>query len=251
MQNSQYNKRTDENKHMIENMTNYMLTNKNMVNYLNLCLVKEKVEKKKKITFKPCGNIQQLFFPCQEDNLFWLYYIMVHSIENYKMLGEHTYSIENQEKMKCIETLKLHKSTIKDLKTKIIDCENDLINNKKISLSTFIVLCAIKSINPCIVFKNLYFIYDESENPNFIIHKVNGLYGYEPFNESLYDGVKTNRMCITNINKPIKAISSYKIDEIKMLAESLHISSYNDNQKSKNKIMLYDDIKSVIYENIY
>lgn len=250
MQNSQYNKRTEENKHMIENMTNYMLTNKNMVNYLNLCLVKEKTEKKKKITFKPSGNIQKLFFPCQEDNLFWLYYIMVNSIENYKMLGEHTYSIENQEKMKCIESLKSHKSIIKELKSKIIDCENDLINNKKITLSTFIVLCAIKAINPCIVFKNIYFIYDESEAPSFIIHKVNGIYGYEPYNETLYNGIKTNRMCITNINKPIKAISSYKIDEIKTLADSLHISLYDDNQKSKNKIMLYDDIKNVLQQNI-
>jgi hypothetical protein len=57
-------------------------------------------------------------------------------------------------------------------------------------------------------------------------------------------------MCITNINKPIKAISSYKIDEIKTLADSLHISLYDDNQKSKNKIMLYDDIKNVLQQNI-
>ena len=76
-----------------------------MVNYLNLCLVKEKVEKKKKIAFKPSGNIQKLFFPCQDDNLFWLYYIMINTIENYKMLGDHTYSIEYQEKMKCMINL--------------------------------------------------------------------------------------------------------------------------------------------------
>lgn len=250
MQNSQYNKRTEDNKHMIENMGNYMLTNKNIISFLDNCLVIDKVEKKKKVSFKPSNNIQKLFFPCQEDNLFWLYYIMINGIENYKMLGEHTFSIESQEKMKCIETLKTHKNIIKELKTKIIDCENDLINNKKISLSTFIVLCTIKNINPCIVFKNIYFIYDNTENPSFIVHKVNGLYGYEPFNETLYSGVKTNRYEIQNINKPIKAISNYKIDEIKNIAESLHISLFDDNTKNKNKIMLYDDIKNVFQQNI-
>ena len=156
---------------------------------------------------------------------------MINGIENYKMLGEHTFSRKSR-KNECIETLKTHKNIIKELKTKIIDCENDLINNKKYHY-LLLLYCTIKNINPCIVFKNIYFIYDNTENPSFIVHKVNGLYGYEPFNETLYSGVKTNRYEIQNINKPIKAISNYKIDEIKNIAESLHISLFDDNTKNK------------------
>lgn len=236
---------------MIENMTNYMLTNKNLIGYLDECLLPTKeIKMKKNIKFVSTNNSQKLFFPCQDDNLFWLYYIILNGIESYKMLGEHTYIIEKEEKMKCIEKLKSNKQIIKELKTKVIDCENDLINNKKISLSTFIVLCAINNINSCIIFKNIYFLYDDTEKPSFIIHKINGLYGYEPYNDALFDGLKTNRYYISNINKPIQAISNYKIDEIKKIAELLHISLYDDNQKNKNKIMLYDEIKSIFQLNI-
>ena len=235
---------------MIDTMSNYMLTNKNMVNYLNKCTKIEKIEKVKNIKFKPSKNIQKLFFPCQEDNLFWLYYIMINTIDNYKMLGEHTYRIEKEEKMKCIEYLKPNKGLLKELKTKVNDCENDLMNSSKISLSTFISLCIIKSLNPCIIFKNIYYLYDSSEEPSFILHKVNNIYGYEPYNESMYQASITNRYHISNINKPINAISTYKVDEIKNLCDLLGISHNDDNQKNKTKIMLYDDIKNLIQINI-
>lgn len=250
MQNSQYNKRTIENKHMIDKMNNYMLTNKNLTKYLQDCTRIEKVSKKKNVTFKPSNNNQKLFFTYQEDNLFWLYYIMLYGIDTYKMLGDHTYAIENEEKMKCIELLKFHKAIIKEQKTKVIDCENDLINNKKISLSTFIVLCIIKNINVCIIFNNIYYQYESDEKPNYIIHKINNLYGYEPYNNTIYEAVKINRYHITNINKPIMAISNYKVDDIKNISTLLDISLYDDNQKNKNKVMLYDDIKNVIQSNI-
>ena len=250
-QSNQYNSRIEKNKHMIENMNNYMLTNKNLMIYLDKCLKNEsKKPSLKKIKFKPSGNIQTLFFPFQEDNLFWIYYIMLNGIENYKMLGEHTYKTEKEEKIKCIEKLKENKSIIKEMKSKIIDCENDLMNNKKISMSTFLILCQIKNIYPCVVYRNMYLLLPDCDKPSFIIHKVNNLFGYEPYNETLFEGIKTNRYYISNINKPIKTISNYKIDEIKNIAEALHISLFGDNQKNKTKIMLYDDIKNVMNLNI-
>ena len=41
-----------------------------------------------------------------------------------------------------------------------------------------------------------------------------------------------------------------KVDDIKNISTLLDISLYDDNQKNKNKIMLYDDIKNVIQSNI-
>jgi len=242
--------RSAQNNHMIDSMSNYMLTNKNMVNYLNKCVKIEKIEKAKNIKFKPSKNIQTLFFPCQEDNLFWIYYIMINTIDKYKMLGEHTYRIEKEEKMKCIEYLKPNKGLLKDIKSKVNECENDLMNNQKISIYTFISLCIIKNLNPCIIFKNIYFIYDLNEEPSFIIHKVNNMYGYEPYNETIYNAYITNKYHISNINKPINAISNYKVDEIKKLCNILGISYIGENQKNKTKLMLYDDVKNLIQLNI-
>ena len=69
MQNSQYNKRTEDNKHMIENMDNYMLTNKNIISFLDNCLVIDKVEKKKKVSlnhpiiFKNCfSHVRKIIY---------------------------------------------------------------------------------------------------------------------------------------------------------------------------------------------
>lgn len=235
---------------MIDSLNNYMLTNKNLMGFLDNCSISEKKIKTKKIQFKPSMNIQSLFFPYQEDNLFWLYYIMVNNIDNYKLLGEHTYQYEKTEKMKCIEELKNQKMLIKELKLKKNECENDLINEKKISIGTFNLLCQIKKINFIIIFKNIYFISDPSEKPDLIIHKVNESFGYEPFNETIFEASKLNRFEITSVTKPIIAISNFKIDEIKEIAEKLHIQLIDENQKSKNKIILYDEIKDILMKNL-
>lgn len=250
MQNSQYNSRVEKNKHMIENLNNYMLTNKNLITYLNDCLLSEKVNKTKKIEFRKNNQNQSLFFPYQDDKLFWLFYIMLNGIENYKLLGEHTYQVEKEEKMNFIKQLQKNKILIKELKLKKSDCENDLINEKKISIHTFNLLCNLNNINFIFIFKNIYYISDPSENPTFIIHKVNDLYGYEPFNENIYEASKTNRYEISSLNKPIKAISNFKIDELKIIAENLHILLLDEKQKAKNKISLYDEIKDVLSKNL-
>lgn len=250
MQNSQYNKRIEDNKHTIESLNNYMLNNKNIFSFTSNCVNNIEKIKKKKVDFKPSNKIQSLFFPYQEDKLFWLYYIILNGIDNYKMLGENTYSIENKEKMNIIQTLKNNKSIIKELKTKIIDCENDLINSSKISLSTFNVLCKIKNINVLIIFKNIYFISDPDEIPNYFLHKVNNVFGYEPYNENLYEAYKLNKYQIFNITKPINGLSTYKVDELKKISELLHISLKDDNQKDKTKNILYDEIKNIIFNNL-
>jgi lipocalin len=48
-QQSNQSNRTNQNKHMIDTMSNYMLTNKNMINYLNKCVKMEKKKKEKNV----------------------------------------------------------------------------------------------------------------------------------------------------------------------------------------------------------
>ena len=52
------------------------------------------------------------------------------------------------------------------------------------------------------------------------------------------------------MTKPINGLSTYKVNELKEISELLHISLKDDNQKDKNKNILYDEIKNIIFNNL-
>jgi hypothetical protein len=47
---------------------------------------------------------------------------------------------------------------------------------------------------------------------------------------------------IENIEKPLKAFSSYKLDDLVYIAEKLSINIYDENTKKKKKQQLYENI---------
>ena len=87
-----------------------------------------------------------------------------------------------------------------------------------------------------------------SDDKQFIIQKdKSGHFGIiNNIEEERKHDILKNYYEIEHYNKPIRSISAYKVDDIRIIATKLHIlhKDYLGNKKTKNK--LYDDIISHI-----
>lgn len=211
-------------KHMfINNNLNLLLDTNNLSsNKFNLSTTKD--------------NIKDDFFsPNECDSLFWCFY--------YIKYGEkpslHSFKIEKDFKINFIEIIRNNKDLIKSNKLKICDIEDELINSKKISKKTLLVLCKYYEINILLIENNIYYKIlgnDNSDIKDIIIYD-NSNYMTKHLTSELIDNYINTRIEAYSYTKIIKAISAYKLSELKEIANKLNISIVGSN---KNK--LYEDI---------
>jgi len=95
-----------------------------------------------------------------KDKLFWCYYLLKYGSLEYEMIGKDHF------KFKMVECLKIIEGQEKRDK----DLESELMNEKKISLKSFLKLCEMGKINVCLV-KNIMLsqhIFDSLQDTNII-----------------------------------------------------------------------------------
>ena len=195
--------------------------------------------KEKPITF------EDVTYPKRKDNLFWCYYILKYGINDYNNLDTHPFKIERKIKEKSIELLNKNKSKIKERRIKYD--VNDLLCEPSISLNMFFALCCASSINVTLVDQKTYFtLIDNLSNKNNFIFK--NKYQYGIMNKKPDDLNKTHLKAV-NLNKIIKGISAYKLNEIEEMCDILKINLYGTNSKRLTKKDLYDKIQMCIKQN--
>lgn len=229
--------------HIIASLKDYMFTSKNMsksICYTNEdydCKIKEK---KKNKTHKRLTIIEQ------KDHLFWIFYIIRNGFEDYSLIGNNHYKIEKDRKIKLISEINANKSLFKDYKIKKIgECENDLLNEEKISFKTFHVLCILYNIQFYLlqhrtIYKN---IIPDSEK-TYVIHKLDGINNYGLEHDAVDDILENYnnvRFEIDNYEKPLKGMSSYKLEDLQKICEKMCIQLENRGKK-KTKVELYNEL---------
>ena len=231
--------------HVLLNIQDYMLTNKVLVQSLKYkldnkkkqCIVKKEI-KGKNISKK---EKEQFFFPPQKDSLFWCFYIIKNGFASYEYPGITTYEKEKEEKFKCIEFLRKNKDALKTNKIKRIkeDVEDELANKDKIGMKTFIALCAVNNINVLFIHKRKCFelISDANVSLFHVVHcrDLNYCYEQDATIEQV-DYYRNNYFKWESVDKPLKAISSYKSEELITLCKKLNL----DGVEKKNKKELYE-----------
>lgn len=254
-----------------------MLSPKNMMQITKTMLTKNenlkliKANKQKPKQFFKEKQLQKYFVPGKEDQLFWLFFIMLNGFDEYNMITSNSFTLEKELKINYINKIKSNKTMLRNMKfNKLNDIETELINDKCISLKTFHILCVLENIEFVYLDKNVLFSYPEidiseleiivnNENENNslmqtklgklnIIHKINEHYGYEFVNPKLLLNYIQNRLLISNLEHPLYAISHYKMDELKDIASKLNIKLHDEFGISLKKQELYDIIKSTIYQ---
>lgn len=189
-----------------------------------------------------------IFYPFQNDKLFWCFYILVEGINKYNLSRQHYFQTEKEYKIQLITLLRSNKTTIKSYKMKRNEIENELLNEKTITLSTFLLLCKLKNMNIICVNKHVYYelVYDTNIDECKPVIEYNESKGYGIYinkTSEIIKNIKTNKLFIEDINKPLKAITAYKLEDLKEISEKLDITIYNNIGKKKNKKDLYEDIR--------
>jgi len=212
------------------NFEEYMLTTDNLNRWMPVVNISKNIEKVKNNTKK--------IIPNNKDSFFWLIYKIIN--------GEHMYEINNNfqteknTKIKYIEQLRLIKSKLKTYKLKLNDIENELLNEKFISIKGFLGLCILFEINVFYIWNNKYldFICCDKENKYIIKNNNNNI-------ELLDEDTKyyeNNYFYVDNIDKPIKSITSYSKDDLIKISKKLNIS----NPEKVTKKYLYSKILELI-----
>ena len=227
--------------HIINNLQNYMMSAK-LYNRYN---TKEKPPIKKQIINKKI-NSQHIFIK-DSDQLFWYFFIAKYGYDEYQYL-DHKFVKEKQLKIHNIELMKKNNSILKQHKIKLCDYETNLLNSKNISLTTLKGLCAYNQVNLIYINNKTYydFNFNDTQIP-IIIHKSGKTYTCE-INSTLanIETIKQTYYYIDNPNKPIKGISTYKIENLRDICKKLDICINLESGTRKNKKVLYEEIKAYL-----
>jgi len=195
---------------------------------------------------------EPLYKPNETDSLFWcfLYLLKNKSDSNFDLNfnfnfdeANKSFKAEKEFKINFIELVKNDhnfKNFLKLYKLKLIDIENELINSEKISKKTLLSLCFYYKLN-IIVIENKFCLGGEESHDTQNLQSVNIILLKNKCYNLLKDKNKNedylkSKLEAHNLNKPIKAISGYKVDELKTIATLLDISI------DKNKSQLYECI---------
>lgn len=235
---------------VLKNLQDYMLDEINIDRALKMKLENVNKEKSQTNFVKPKKN---LFIPREKDMLFWCFFIFKNGDIKYETLYNKNEVIEKQIKITFVEKIRKEKQTLKIYKfDSISNIESNLVNDNLISRKTFLSLCAVENINIIYINKKTYFeLLMNDTNEVFIIHEINNSsngkynvkYGFEIGNNELIDNIKTSLYRVDNIDKPIKAFSSYKTQELIDICSKLAIEIINkDTNKIKPKKDLYEGI---------
>jgi len=235
---------------VLNDLQDYMLCEDNMIKSLRM-----KIDPLAKDirSVKQSNNTtrQQIFIPNQQDSLFWCFYIIKNGDVKYEILNNKNSLLAKQMKIELVDSIRKHKDIVKMYKFDTIsNLESNLANDNNLNVNTFLTLCAIENINVIFLKKNTYYemLMNDSDKI-YILHEIqsqskyNNKYGYEMGTNESISNIKNTFFRLEAIDKPIKAISAYKLNELTDICNKLVINIYNNMTcKQKSKKELYESI---------
>jgi hypothetical protein len=225
---------------ILQSLSNYMLIGDNLkVDFYNN---KFKNQQKFQTTYQQNNRNDRnnsIYVIRQKDSLFWAFYILKYGLFSYEMSTcSQSFSVENQEKFKYIELIRQNKELLKLHKIqKINSLENELVNERMISIKTFISMCIIENINVCVINdRKMYMnILDETLPINIIFknkNKPNYCIDFET-NKNKINNYKEKYLIITSFNNKLKSINSYTLDELLEICKKMNLTISNEEKITK------------------
>lgn len=223
-------------KDILNNANSYMLTSKNICNIevinkdtnkvinnkpdLNSQRVKE--EKTQVVNIKTIQN--DIFSPKQTDKLFWCFYVILYNQSEYDMVSNF-FTKETEIKYKWIEEFRNNKTLFKPIKVSKNVVETELAHNKMITMNSIKALCYLKNVNIFYIDNQKYYeIIVNETSPIFLIEKNEKNVGLKQnITSEQIDYYRDNFWKLENLDKPLKAISSYKVGELRDICKRINI----------------------------
>ena len=235
---------------MLTNIRQYSFNSQN----IHKLLANEYVEMKKEITKKkqviPLNKIinNDFFIPQEKDSLFWCWVIFTYGFSEYEILKEHIFTTEKEYKINFVDKVRKNKKLLKTMKVKITQMEGHLANDPILSIHYLESMLNIDNYNFIYMSDKIYYekIHHEG-NKNCVIKYFTKEDKYGIFlEESKLQIYKDKLFVVDSIIKPIKGISSYKVQELKDICKKLKIDIMKTPTKSKPKKILYQLIMEKI-----
>lgn len=228
----------------------YEFNNDNLKNILYKKELIKKPEEHKKIKVQEKKEVKKdIFIPEEEDTLFWCYVIYKYGYSEYEIKREKKYTSQTDLKINLVYTLRENKELLKKYKFKKTKLEDNLVNDKKISLDLFLFLIRVNKLNIIYLDENIYFEeLNNDTNKKCIIRydKKEEKYGVMDVSDERLEELKKAKLRILNLSKPIKAISNYKVLELREICKTLKINIMKTTTKCKTKKELYQLIQEKI-----
>jgi len=183
--------------------------------------------------------------PKSYDQLFWCFYIFHKGIDQYNMVQNNIFSVEKEMKFEFVNLLRSNKELLKQLKLTRIGVESELVNDKRISIDVFFLLCIYHKIDIMYIHNAFYYeVINSDRTPNIVVFNKNNYMIDTRQNE--IDYYRLNLCKMDSIKRFIKPISAYKIDDLQNFAMKLNIAIEDPSGKRCKKQDIYDMILSII-----
>ena len=217
-------------------LTNELFTKFTQQKHSNTNLYENKHSNIKKI------EKSRYIIPQQKDKLFWCFYILHKGIEDYKLIKDKHFSIEKKIKIDFINIIRDNKTLLKRYKLSRNAVEDVLVNENKIDIKVFFMLCIYYEIDIMFINRNFYYEIEELFTDKLnVIRVINDNFCIDTEIENL-DFYRNNYCKMVNIDRYLKAMSTYKLDELQDMCLKLDIIFLNENNKKKTKQELYNNI---------
>lgn len=237
-----------------------MLTNKKIIKILHTSFYNssgpdQDNQRKTKNSSHRASNEVDIFYPKYNDTLFWCFYILLEGRFAYDNASSNGFKEEKQFKLHFIDQLQKRKADLKAEKIRYLDVEDECVNQVKMGYVTLRAMCLIHNINIYVVKKKTYMKFGKFYNETdkiyvFYInqHKREVSYGLkEEETPEKIKYIEDNYVLLENGGKPLKAISNYSVNELKIMNQKMGISIYNENQKVKVKKDLYEQLVRSVF----
>ena len=246
---------------IIDKTRDYMFTSKNMATYLSSSCHSRDISAPKACAKSISSNVVQkspsnsmIYIPPEKDTLFWCFYIIHYGRVAHDLLGQHTFREEKREKIRLVELMRQNKAHVKAQKLCYKKIEEELVYQPHISVSTFLCICVLQNISAAVIQKQRYCYSIEDEHPQYFIEYMDNGWGlYTIDKKTTQEKVSyclENYWHIHHWDKSLKAISSYKVGDLRDICKRLDLPTKcaldNGNQKWIKKTDLYISIKQVL-----
>lgn len=192
----------------------------------------------KNLTKNVSKNVNNnIIFDKDSDQLFWCFYIILYGEFQYEI--NNSFQTEKKFKIDSITSLKNIKSTLKNNRLRFTIIENELLNEKFLSIRSIIALSLLHNKNIMYISNNIYYeIINNSDDKLYMIYREGKNY---KLNENSKDAqfYRENYFKIDNIDKPIKAITGYTKEELQLICKKLQINDIDNKSVKKD---LYEKI---------
>jgi hypothetical protein len=173
------------------------------------------------------NNVNNIFYPKQRDQLFWIFYVILNSVYEYETTHNY-FTKEKEMKFKWIEDFREKKEIFKPIKVSRNAIEDELANKHNINIFY-------------IDNKKFYEMITDENNPVYVIEKINHKYGLKDnVSKENLDYYRIHYWQLENLDKPLKAVSSYKVSDLASICKKLNIICENmTKQKMYQEIMRF------------